>query len=77
MEMALNMGAFEALDQQEMMEIDGGGPVENFALTIVTWLVDGISKFATGKSVADHIADGIQYFAENRGTVREAKCPMW
>ena len=24
MEMALNMGAFEALDQQEMFEVDGG-----------------------------------------------------
>ncbi len=27
MEMALNMGAFEALDNREMMEVDGGGVV--------------------------------------------------
>ena len=41
MEMALNMGAFEALDNREMMEVDGGG---------LTWAAVGKAAVAVGKA---------------------------
>ena len=34
MEMALNMGAFEALDEREMFVVDGGGPITDIAIGV-------------------------------------------
>ena len=43
MELALNMGAFEALDQQEMMDVDGGFCFFAFAFGFTLgWFVSSI-----------------------------------
>lgn len=41
MEMTLNMGAFELLDNREMMEIDGGFTCRGFAGAVVAGGVTG------------------------------------
>lgn len=39
MEMALNMGAFEALDSREMMEVDGGFVIALVAIGGATYAI--------------------------------------
>ena len=61
MEKTLNMGAFEALDNREMMEVDGGiGFIAGLAIGVVVGAVcDGICISATGKSMGEWASTGI------------------
>ena len=43
MEMTLNMGAFEALDQQELMEVDGG-----YGKISTAWMAVGTAGVVVG-----------------------------
>ena len=56
MEMALSMGMFEELDQNEMMEANGGRFVGGIAAGMV---IDGVIIAVTGKSAGQWVATGI------------------
>ena len=60
MDMALNMGAFEALDQQEMMEVDGGSREAAACVLIVGGAVIAgvLAPLTCGGSVAVY-AEGV------------------
>ena len=47
MDMALNMGAFEALDQQEMMEVDGGSIFACLFVAVAIWAIGGVLHLMT------------------------------
>ena len=63
MEMTVNMGAFEQLDNRWMMGVDGGvvPRVVFIGGIVVGWVADGIVEAATGKDVGSWIATGIKY----------------
>lgn len=62
MEMAMNMGAFKELDQQEMLEVDGG---DGLLLGLfVSAIVDGALKATTGQGLSDWVAVGIKGAAQ-------------
>lgn len=54
MEKTLNMGAFEALDHQEMMEVDGG----------YTFLCDKNTNYGTAKDFYDFASGAVDVISK-------------
>ena len=66
MEMTMKMSAFEALDNEEMLAVDGGDAVMG-AMQAIYQGLNWLSKQCTGKSIWDHAAAsartrGVNYY---------------